>query len=337
MYWKKITLNKKTNLAVLSKYRLPIMGLGAFLILFFHLWINIFGNISILYSFERFLRNTAYFGVDIFFLTSAIGLYHSLTNDNNIKYFYKKRFLRLFIPWTACCIITALDKNQSFVDFIKNYVGYNFFFKSIYYFKWYVPAIGLIYLIYPLFFKLFNKANNKKIFTIYSTFLWIIVFVLLQNYIRSDFYGLIWRMPIFMLGTLCEYMILNENIEIKNIYLLLIFIISLVIAYLSNGKKLLINDGQLLYVNYFLAFSSSMLLGSYLDNKQRNIALLNMWGKSSLELYLFQELIGMKLINFLMPLRFKLLINIMVFGIVSICCYLLKRLFNYIENICIIK
>ncbi len=332
MYWKKIILNKKTSLTVLSQYRFPIMGFGAFLILFFHLWLNIFNDISFLAPIERFLKNISYYGVDIFFLMSAIGLYHSMNKNDDSKKFYFKRFLRLFVPWLVCCLLTALDNRWSFITLLKNFTGYNFFFQSIYTFKWYIIAICIIYLLFPFYFHLFNKVDNKKMFTLKTIILWIITFILLQKIIRSDFYGLIWRVPIFMIGVLCEYLILNEKVEIQNSYLWFILILGLIFACFLNGKKSPINDLQLLTSNLCLAFGSSMLLGSFLQKKNSRAPILYVWGKSSLELYLFQELIGMKIIKLLLPLKFRLLINLIVLFVVSAICYLLNRLFTYIKD-----
>ncbi|MDO4378337.1 MAG: acyltransferase [Erysipelotrichia bacterium] len=325
-------MNKKTSLTVLSQYRFPIMGFGAFLILFFHLWLNIFNNISFLAPIERFLKNTAYYGVDIFFLMSAIGLYHSMSKNDNIKQFYYKRFSRLFVPWLVCCLLTAWDNKWSFLTLLKNFTGYSFFFQSIYTFKWYIIAVCIVYLLFPFYFHLFNKADNKKMFTLKVILLWFITFIFLQKFIRSDFYGLIWRMPIFLVGVLCEYLILNEKVEIKNIYLWFILVLGVALAYFLNGKKVPINDLQLLTSNFCLAFGSSLLLGSFLQRKNLRTPVLNIWGKSSLELYLFQELIGMKVIKLLLPLKFRLLINLIVFFVVSAICYFFSRLFTYIKN-----
>lgn len=315
----------KTKIAVLSQYRFLIMGLATFLIMFFHLWINIFSNVAILSKVEIFIKSIAYYGVDIFFMMSAISLYHSMSNDDDILHFYKKRFFRLILPWLVCGILTGLDSKWSLLTFIKNITGYSFFFKSIYTFKWYIIAISIVYLFFPFYFHLFNKSKDKKKFTIIIVLLWVIIFVLLQEVIRSDFYGFIYRIPIFLVGVYLEYLIINEDKQISNNVLWTLLVISLIIAYYCKD-----NDLKLLLSNSLLAFSSSMLIASFFYKYQKQAKILNLLGKCSLESYLFQELIGIKVMKLLLPVKFKLLINIIVLAVVSIICYYLHIFFERI-------
>ena len=316
----------KTKLAVLSQYRFLIMGLATFLIMFFHLWINIFSNVAILSKVEVFIKSIAYYGVDIFFMMSAISLYHSLSSDDDILHFYKKRFSRLILPWLVCGILTGLDSKWSLLTFVKNITGYSFFFKSIYTFKWYIIAISIVYLFFPFCFHLFNKSKDKKRFTLIVVLVWIVIFTLLKDVIRSDFYGFIYRIPIFLVGVYFEYLIINEDKEISNIVLWLLFVIGILIAYYCKD-----NDLKLLLSNSLLAFSSCMLIASFFYKYKKQAKLLNQLGKCSLETYLFQELIGIKVMKLLLPIKFKLLINIVVLTIVSIICFYLHIFFERIR------
>lgn len=81
-------MNKKNSLSSISKYRSPIMGMAIIWVVMFHyrLQAPILSVIS----------NYGYAGVDFFMFLSAFGLYYSMSKNDNVMMFYKKRFLRIF-------------------------------------------------------------------------------------------------------------------------------------------------------------------------------------------------------------------------------------------------
>ena len=85
-----------SEISLLSKYRTQLMGLAMLLILIFHTGIDV-KSVNVI----RSIKDIGDVGVDIFLLLSGIGLYFSYSKNNDKKYFYKKRVLRIlptFIP-----------------------------------------------------------------------------------------------------------------------------------------------------------------------------------------------------------------------------------------------
>ncbi len=303
------------------------MGYATFLIMFFHLWINIFSNVIVLGKVESFIKNVSYYGVDIFFMMSAISVYHSMHKDEDIIHFYKKRCSRLLLPWLVCGIWTSIDSKWSLLTLLKNITGINFFFKSIYSFKWYMIAISLVYLLFPFYYKLFEKVKDKRIFTIVFIVIWTIGFSLGKDVIRSDFYGFIYRIPIFSVGVYLGYLsIYGQEKKINDILLVASCVLGLVIAYCCKDGNL-----KLLLSNSMLAFSSSMLIASHFERKGKGEKLLELLGECSLEMYLFQELVGIKMMKLVSFLRIKVLINFFVLSSTIIICYFIHLIFERIK------
>ena len=122
-------LNKKIKLSLISDYRSSIMGVGALLIVIFHLWLSLFAKIEYVSTIERVIKNICYCGVDIFFLVSGLGLYYSLKKNNNVKQFYRRRFPKFILPWLLTAVLTALTSHWSLSTFIENVTGYSFFYQ----------------------------------------------------------------------------------------------------------------------------------------------------------------------------------------------------------------
>ena len=101
-------LNKKIKLSLISDYRSSIMGVGALLIVIFHLWLSLFAKIEYVSTIERVIKNICYCGVDIFFLVSGLGLYYSLKKNNDVKQFYKRRFPKFILGFLIASVLVSL-------------------------------------------------------------------------------------------------------------------------------------------------------------------------------------------------------------------------------------
>ena len=72
-------------------------------------------------------------GVDLFLLVSGVGIAFSLSRISSlreIKYWYKKRFLRIIVPYTMIMIPTLLylkiRSNHSWMDLLLHYSTIDF-------------------------------------------------------------------------------------------------------------------------------------------------------------------------------------------------------------------
>lgn len=86
----------RINLFLLSKYRTQLMGVAALLIILCHApqyGVDIQGV-------SRKLLVFGNIGVDVFLFLSGMGCWFSLTKSPNYFPWLKRRFLRIFIPYT---------------------------------------------------------------------------------------------------------------------------------------------------------------------------------------------------------------------------------------------
>ena len=120
--------------------------IAAFQILFFHLWAPITST-----QIEQFVLKTAYVGVDMFFFLSAYSL-----AGREIDYvpFLKDRVLKLYAKFAFFVLIMALfSKSFGVIRAVKSLTFIEFFQKGGGAFLWFIPAILILYIIYPLFLK----------------------------------------------------------------------------------------------------------------------------------------------------------------------------------------
>lgn len=153
------------NYASFSAHRNAIYGMAA-------LWIVLFHGTTLekVARFEPlFLYNTinmGNIGVDVFILLSGIGLYFSYSKSPRLGEFYRKRFVRVYIPYllmTLPYIITIFVNGEIDLGlFIRAIFTVNFWTgekKPIDF--WYISAILVFYLLYPLIHRFIFRRKLK--------------------------------------------------------------------------------------------------------------------------------------------------------------------------------
>ena len=143
--------------------------------------------------------------VDIFLFYSGVGVYYSM-NKHSIADYYKNRLHRLFLPWTiiagAYFIWYEICHKGSFLNVILKISTIYWWIDDV--LLWFVPALVVLYLVYPFLFLADRRTNNKGsiVFLIAS----IIVIILLSIYnapiLDTRFEKLISRIPFFLLGSI---------------------------------------------------------------------------------------------------------------------------------------
>ena len=160
-----ISFNKKGVFADITKYRSSLMGIAMLSVFLFHSmgdWMptmicNIAANGAI--------------GVDVFLFLSSIGLTYSITKNPSVTAFYKRRVLRIMPTYwfiMTCVylfvfILTAvhiMPDNyyripRSFWEFIQAYTTIGYWIRDGLFYLWYIPAILLLYILFPFVHKLF--------------------------------------------------------------------------------------------------------------------------------------------------------------------------------------
>ena len=162
-------MKEKLNLRIISENRAFLMGVSIITILVFH-----YGNLLVACHepIDWFNRAFFYFigpgGVDVFLALSGMGLYFSFKRNSELGQFYRKRIVRLFIPyliiagarftWAA---ILNLGSAPFWPSFLQNFFFISFFTRgnSAY---WYVLHMFMCYLIFPFVFRLVESERIDR-------------------------------------------------------------------------------------------------------------------------------------------------------------------------------
>lgn len=316
------------KISLLSKYRTQLMGLAMLLILIFHTGIDV-KNINII----RSLKDIGDVGVDIFLLLSGIGLYFSYSKNNDKKYFYKKRVLRIlptFIPVAIVwyCAFTLVFKGK-IIDIFLGVTTLGFWIKGNITW-WFISAILVLYLITPFYLDFMNK-NPKKVTVISSLFFIVlgllIRFTMLDN-ILDYLLIFICRIPIFIIGLYIGNIIVNkEKISLNSKIIYFFAIISLIVSLLIVNPDVIYIPFALKYYVYIPLSLSICLLATKILDKFSNgkFKLLTFLGIYSLEIYLFHEKI-LWILSFSEKIividKYHIVLNIIAYLLAMIVAYL---------------
>lgn len=145
----------------LSSFRTPLMGGATIMIILCHAP----ASGVLMPQWLAYFLSLGNFGVDIFLLLSGIGLYYTLCNIQNKNYrfglakFYKKRFLRIFIPYLLiyipyCIVMLSLGK-YSLQDCILCLSTLEFWLYHRG--AWFVSLIIVLYFFSPLLFRILDS------------------------------------------------------------------------------------------------------------------------------------------------------------------------------------
>ena len=136
------------------------MGAAILLIIMCHSTLYIeHAAISRMYT---LIKQFSKIGVDLFFFVSGLGLYFSFSRDSDLLRFYRKRLLRIVPQYTiviACWGIIAVGLSLETVrEFIWKYSLISFYLSGELA-AWFVAAIILLYVVFPLFYGLLRKGS----------------------------------------------------------------------------------------------------------------------------------------------------------------------------------
>lgn len=130
-----------------SKFRSELMGLACLWVMLHH---NSFTWPESLDGLRRFSLY-GNLGVDIFLLLSGVGLYYAWAKKPPLATFYARRFVRLMVPYVLFAlpywVWRDLYLNQG--SFLLDVTQLSLPVKGVIT-TWYIPAIAVMYLCYPL-------------------------------------------------------------------------------------------------------------------------------------------------------------------------------------------
>ncbi len=340
---KSLRCDERSSLELLSLYRGIIMGFAALWIFAFHEWQPIFANIPILGVAENFLKKIGFCGVDIFFFLSGMGLTYSI-NKSSLPKFYFRRIKRIILPFLAVGSIYLLIGQWDLPKFVANVTGINFYTKYIYSFLWFVPAILTLYIVFPLYYKLFTMQKQPVYFLVDIIMIWLLLSILLRNTSRGDLYGFTNRIPVFLVGIYLGWLSQSKKVIFTKatwITVLTTFILGLYLSYTANFQRyyLLVPVTNSFLPNLLIAISLPLLMAKFFDIT-RNIRGLKLiikpimkfftfFGMMSLEFYCLQE----GLCSFLAPYirtvsNANIVIDIVFFLATTISAFIMYKVFN---------
>ena len=290
-------MNKSVPMKFLTKYRVELMGLAMIWIVLYHSQIN-FSMIT--YPIGNIISkiiSIGYAGADIFFLLSGLGLSFSLTKDSNIKNFYKKRFARIIPTFWLVVVMTHIKNiilgDFKFADLFFSLFGLDFvIFGNLY--IWFVPAILICYLFFPVYYFLSEEYGFLKIFVFSSVFTLILSLIISNSPLQHLLIFTI-RLPVFFFGAYIGRLLVNgKSINLLNniwfsiiTFLISVFFVIFISAISTDEQGWSV--GLWWYPTIFMAYPLSLLLGYGISKVENNFPkLLNLirpFGLYSLEFF----------------------------------------------------
>ena len=295
--------------------------IAAFQILFFHLWAPITST-----QIEQFVLKTAYVGVDMFFFLSAYSL-----AGREIDYvpFLKDRVLKLYAKFAFFVLIMALfSKSFGVIRAVKSLTFIEFFQKGGGAFLWFIPAILILYIIYPLFLKW-----NSRFKVIWVLLIWLIAGVFSEHVLSyTAVFIFTNRIPVILAGYLFKtYCTKNNNL--RRSFIVLIPLGALLLHMYGFKVRLNFPIKDMFYVLAIPSVIGLVTLSSYV----KKYAVTESLGSITLELYAVQMIFGQRILIWAYNVFNKnaLLTNIFVTGVMLLLAYIISHVIKRGERLII--
>lgn len=319
----------------LLQYRSQIYGFSALWIIFFHINNHFPVNLPILTPFLK-VGNC---GVDIFMFLSGYCLSLSFEKNSDIKSFYKKRIIRLIIPFLIISIPYYILKNFirtplsngefNLFGFFKDVIGESFFFEGLRT-TWFVHAIFLMYIIFPILFKICKKNIYYAICVwISSYFILALLYLTCPNYYFFAIAAC--RLPVFTAGVLFSMYNIGPQIN-KRIFVLSVVYLIFFIFIFPIRKHL---PQNFLWLFFFTFVPPIIYIVGHVCEKIKTKDVCYYVGLYSLEIYLIHVMILniLKWGDYIQVLSFSIYLTVPV---LSFCLSLLvsklsKSIANFIK------
>ncbi len=234
---------------------------------------------------------------------SGFGLFYSFTKNRDLKSFYKRRFLRLYVPFLILSFplytYFLFDREgYGLVDYIGQLTTIYFWVKGNFGGMWYVSISLLLYLLFPMFYCIIAARKESQQSTVVRTtilLLCIYVFLWALWFFVGDYYDVVeiglGKIPFFILGILFGYEAFYNKMSNKayGLCIIIFFLLYIIFALLNHRD----DDYWINYATgFFQKLSFSFIICSLFliaDNNRIGgivIRVFNWLGKYSLELYI---------------------------------------------------
>lgn len=310
------------------KNKSTVMAFCGLQILVFHLWITVAnGNII-----EAFLKNTAYIGVDIFFFMSA----YSFANREISSYgaFVKNRFFSVYLKFLIFCVVAFFYSGWPIMRLGTTMIGWQFLTRGGGAFLWFLPAIMLLYLIFPLYKKFDEKKRELAIGTL--CIVWLLGAFFITKITGLSHLAIMWnRLPMYFLGYYWGRVLSEKNLKISAVQQLVagvvLTVVGVVITYNYGFMVRLQNP----FIDMFYIASIPFALGvMLLVDLIPSVKIIKMVGASTLEMYALQMIFGYRLANVILAkTNNALLTNLIIIISIIVVSVLLSLIYNKIKAV----
>ena len=215
-------VKKKEGLTffVFSKYRGELFGISILFIMAFHYFHTVLSvrtrTQDHYYSSYLFCKGIGSVGVEVFLFLSGMGLYFSYTKRKDIGVFFRKRFVRILIPYamygTVIWFITDIIVKER--ELTRNFYDLSLFSFWISGEKrlWFISAIVVFYVFFPLFYEIVTSKHYKLNTALLITLLIGALYVSQTE--KPKYFALTeiatTRLPIFIFGILIGRMVFEK-------------------------------------------------------------------------------------------------------------------------------
>lgn len=311
--------------SLISKYKKQLMAIAMIWICFDRSYVSFkFKPLNFL------LVTCGYGGVDLFMFLSGFGLYFALKKETNYLNFIKKRLIRILPYNIIVCAVQMFTYNRTIFETIVTGLGLNILFiKSL--FGWYTSFILFVYLLTPLYVKIFNTKPGL------ATFAGIIIVSLLCLLINDyEFTYMFFRLTTYFLGLYFAYRY-DKGLKIKEYIWIVLSIFGW--AFMYYMYHFMGNGVQHVYPMIFIAPGSLIILSHFLDKTKIFNRTLDFMGNYTYQFYLLQGTVIDYLYKIYGRLYFKVpvigfdwFINIVGVIIAFILAVLLMNIVNFVIN-----
>lgn len=317
-------INSQGIIEDISKYRTEIMGVATILVVLYHI---VPKGIKFIYLLPL---QMGCIGVDLFLLVSGFGLYCSYSNNSATLLFYKKRFLRTWLPFIISTAVVAVIYGKSLSGFLCESSTINYFVGKSFW-LWYMPCIFVLYLIFPILYHTVRRYGGYMLLLAYTiSFLLSFIFVHSElGDLRFQYINFTARIPIFCIGIYLAYMKESKSNICLPPYVIVFSAVALATCWFWFRN-----------LNIFVVYLSSLgilslvfvrIIAKILSVSSKTVKWGGVFGSMSLEVYLIHqyplEFLKQERLFYLIPIA-MILVFITAHYFSKLNQYLCKRLNN---------
>ena len=198
---------------LLSRFRSEIMGFAALMILLFHFGACLYDSLRI--PVVTAVLSHGNIGVDMFLFLSGIGLYCSMSRDSRPLPFYRRRISRVLLPTLAVSLpywlaTDFLFKKTGAGMFLLDWTTLSFWThgnRTV----WYVSLLLMLYLLYPVIFRLQEKHAGFAVLFMALSYAAVLVQFFLAREIYDRYEIASTRIPVFFAGSLAGGLLFGKQ------------------------------------------------------------------------------------------------------------------------------